>query len=281
MPWSCTIPRPSTSTRRDQIVSAVPDEAADDAELPAAVLWDMDGTLVDTEPYWIAAEHELVAAHGGVWTNEHAHALVGSPLLVSGEYIRTHGGVDLTPEEIVEAMLDHVVAAVTQHVPWRPGVGELLGELGDSGIPCALVTMSYARLAAAVTAQLPPGTFAAVVTGDEVRRGKPHPEAYLTAAARLGVPPGECLAIEDSPAGVASAEAAGTTVVAVPHVVPVPPGPGHVLVPTLAGTTVARLYAKALTTTLPASAPALTAPLATTLPAPSPGRRRPDHQRKT
>ncbi len=225
-------------------MSALPEEPL----LPAAVLWDMDGTLVDTEPSWIAAEHDLVARYGGTWTDEHAHALVGNPLLVSAEYLRRHGGVDLHPEEIVEEMLDRVVAAVTRYVPWRPGVVELLGQLAQDGVPCALVTMSYARLAAAVTAQLPPGTFAAVVTGDQVRRGKPDPEAYLTAAARLGVPPGDCLAIEDSPAGVASAEAAGAAVVAVPHVVPVPPGPGHVQVPTLAGTTAAELYAKAVAT---------------------------------
>jgi HAD superfamily hydrolase (TIGR01509 family) len=212
---------------------------------PAAVLWDMDGTLVDTEPYWIAAEHELVAEHGGMWTDEHAHALVGNPLLVSAEYIRLHGGVDLPPAQIVEHLLDRVIDAVDRHVPWRPGVPELLAELAGAGVPSALVTMSYGRLAAAVTRHLPPGTFRAVVAGDQVRRGKPDPEAYLTAAARLGVPPTECLAIEDSPAGVASAEAAAVPVVAVPHVVPIPPGPGRVVVPTLTGTTIGGLYALA------------------------------------
>jgi HAD superfamily hydrolase (TIGR01509 family) len=226
-------------------VSVLPDEPPDGDRLPAAVLWDMDGTLVDTEPYWIAAEHELVAEHGGVWTDEHAHALVGNPLLVSAEYIRLHGGVALAPAQIVEHLLDRVVAAVDRHVPWRPGVPELLAELADAAVPCALVTMSYARLTAAVTRHLPPGTFRAVVSGDEVRHGKPDPEAYLTAAARLGVPPADCLAIEDSPAGIASAEAAGVPVVAVPHVVPLPPGPGRVVVPTLAGTTVAELYGRA------------------------------------
>ena len=146
-------------------------------------------------------------------------------------------------------MLDRVVAAVTPAHALATGCSwSCWASSRGDGVPCALVTMSYARLAAAVTAQLPPGTFAAVVTGDQVRHGKPDPEAYLTAAARLGVPPGDCLAIEDSPAGVASAEAAGTAVVAVPHVVPVPPGPGHVLVPTLAGTTVAELYATAVAT---------------------------------
>jgi HAD superfamily hydrolase (TIGR01509 family) len=223
-------------------VSALPNEA----DLPAAVLWDMDGTLVDTEPYWIEAEREIVAAHGGVWTDEHAHALVGNPLLVSAEYIRAHGNVDLPPVEIVERLLDRVVAAVRRRIPWQPGARELLDELIGEGVPCALVTMSWARLADAVTEQLPAGTFEAVVTGDRVRHGKPHPEPYLTAAALLGVPPGDCLAIEDSPTGTASAAAAGVPVVAVPAVVRVPPGPGHVVVPTLEGRSASELYALAL-----------------------------------
>ena len=92
--------------------------------LPAAVLWDMDGTLVDTEPYWIEAEHEIVAEHGGVWSDEHAHALIGKPLLVSAEYIRAHGNVDLPPEQIVEQLLDRVMAGVRRRIPWRPGARE-------------------------------------------------------------------------------------------------------------------------------------------------------------
>jgi len=223
-------------------VSALPEEN----DLPAAVLWDMDGTLVDTEPYWIEAEHEIVAEHGGVWTEEHAHALVGNPLIISAEYIRAHGGVDLPPEEIVDRLLERVVAAVRRRVPWRPGARELLDELTGDGVPCALVTMSWTPLADAVLEQLPPGTFEVVVTGDQVLHGKPHPEPYLAAAELLGVRPEDCLAIEDSPTGVESASAAGVPVVAVPAVVPVPPGPGHLVVPTLEGRGAAELYASAL-----------------------------------
>ncbi len=204
-------------------------------ELPAAVLWDMDGTLVDTEPSWIAAEHALVGRHGGTWSDAHAHAIVGSDLLTAAAYIRRHGGVDLLPEQIVDLLLDEVVAAVLRHVPWRPGARELLTELVTLGVPCALVTMSYRRLAGAVVDALPPGTFAALVTGDEVTRGKPHPEPYLAAAAALGVDPARCVAIEDSPPGVASAEAAGVPVLAVPHVVAIPPGPGRTVRASLVG----------------------------------------------
>lgn len=203
--------------------------------LPAAVLWDMDGTLVDTEPYWIGAEHALVAEHGGSWTTEHAHNLIGNSLPVSAAYIRRHGKVDLSPERIVEELLDRVVAQVRERTPWRSGARRLLDRLAVAGVPCALVTMSYRRLADAVVAGLPTGTFATLVTGDEVPRGKPHPDPYLMAATRLGVAPGDCVAIEDSPTGVTSAEAAGVMVLAVEHLLPLPDGPGRRVVPGLDG----------------------------------------------
>ena len=210
---------------------------------PAAVLWDMDGTLVDTEPYWIDAEFEIVEMHGGTWSHAHAKALVGSDLLDSGAYIREHGGVDRTPTEIVEMLLDRVVARVRAEVPWRPGARELLAQVRDSAIDTALVTMSWKRFADEVVRCLPTESFTASVTGDEVSRGKPHPEPYLLAAERLGVRPDDCIAIEDSPTGVRSALAAGCSVIAVPHVVDVSPELAHLpesigrltLLPTLDG----------------------------------------------
>jgi HAD superfamily hydrolase (TIGR01509 family) len=198
-----------------------------------AVLFDMDGTLVDTEPYWIAAEYALVESFGGTWNDEHAHALVGNALIDSAIYIREHGSVDLEPSVIVDRLLDEVVRSTEGIVPWRPGARELLAELAERGVPCALVTMSYTRLAETMTDELPPGTFAAVVTGDQVNDGKPHPEAYLTAMQRLGVSPAGSVAVEDSPTGIASAEAAGCIVVAVPHHVPIDTAPGRVIVDSL------------------------------------------------
>src|SRR4051794_39563716 len=148
----------------------------------------MDGTIVDTEPYWIAAEYELVDSHGGTWTPELALSLVGNALLDSAEVLRANG-VDLAPEVIVEHLLDEVIRGCQRVIPWRPGAQRLLAELGRAGVPCGLVTMSYLRLAETVTAGLPPGSFATLVTGDQVRDGKPHPEAYLLAAERLGADP--------------------------------------------------------------------------------------------
>lgn len=206
-----------------------------------AVLFDMDGTLVDTEPYWIAAEYALVAEYGGTWTDAHAHALVGNALPVSAAYIRDHGGVDLDPAAIVERLLDAVIAAAEREMPWRPGAVTLLNDLAEREVPCALVTMSYERLARVVTQRLRLGAFGAVVTGDQVTDGKPHPEAYLTAAARLGVDPTWCVAIEDSPTGVASAQAAGCVVVAIPHHVPIAPAAGLTILTSLAELTLDRL----------------------------------------
>jgi len=193
----------------------------------------MDGTLVDTEPYWIETEFELAEKYGGTWSTEHALELVGSDLIESGRYIREHMGIDLEPSEIVEQLLDSVVARVEHSVPWRRGAVELLASLHEADVPCALVTMSYRRFVVPILARLPEGTFAAVVTGDAVTHGKPHPEPYLKAAAELGVEPGVCLAIEDSNTGVRSAESAGCTVLVVPNHVPVLPGERRIFRDTL------------------------------------------------
>jgi len=208
---------------------------------PAAVLWDMDGTLVDTEPFWIRAETELVTTHGGTWTRANAETLVGMDLLDAAAEIRRLGGVDIDPVDIVNMMMERVIELMADEPPWQPGALDLLAGLRAEGIACVLVTMSWRRLAGAVVDLLPPGTFADLVVGDEVARGKPHPDPYLEAARRLRVDPGDCIAIEDSPIGAASARAAGCTVLGVPHAVDVPVSSVDALVPSLAGVGVADL----------------------------------------
>ncbi|MHB1289314.1 HAD family hydrolase [Georgenia sp.] len=195
--------------------------------LPDAVLWDMDGTLVDTEPYWMASEAAVVSRHGGTWTHEQGLQLVGNDLLVSARIIREQTGIARSLEEIIEEIIGGVVDRVrTDGAPWRPGALELLAALRDAAVPCALVTMSYAVLADTVVEQVPPGTFAAVVTGDQVTHGKPDPEPYLAAAQHLGVDAHRCVAIEDSTVGVAAALASGARTIAVPLMVPIEPQPG-------------------------------------------------------
>ncbi|MDD9205709.1 HAD family phosphatase [Georgenia sp. 10Sc9-8] len=207
-----------------------------DLLMPAAVLWDMDGTLVDTEPYWMAAEVAVVSARGGSWTAEQGLQLVGNALPTSARIILEQTGIPGDPEDLVTELLSAVVERVrSTGAPWRPGAIELLEQLRERSVPCALVTASYTPLAQAVVDAAPPGVFATVVTGDVVTNGKPHPEPYLTAAERLGVDPDRCVALEDSPAGVTSATAAGARTVAVPLMVPVPPRPGLSRLSTLDG----------------------------------------------
>lgn len=205
--------------------------------LPAAVLWDMDGTLIDTEPYWAQHERALVESFGGTWTDDDVVALVGNPLEVSARYIRENTPVTLPEREITLRMQDGVMGLMRQHMPWRPGAYELLRALGRAGVPCALVTMSWRPMVDVLLESLPAGTFDAVVTGDVVDRGKPDPEAYLTAIDALGVLAHESVAIEDSPTGVGAALASGARTIAVPHVVEIPDQPGLARVATLEGVT--------------------------------------------
>lgn len=208
-----------------------------------ALLIDMDGTVVDTEPYWIENEGLLVAEFGGTWTEDDAHALVGYDLLDAAKVLRDRGGVPLELDEIVERLLDGVIEMCRVELPWRPGARDLLVEARDAGVPTVLVTMSWRRFADAVIDAAPEGVFVGSVTGDEVAAGKPAPDPYLAAAELLGVDPTRCVAIEDSPTGVASALAAGCRTIAVPHVVTVGPQPGLTMWTTLDGVTLADLAA--------------------------------------
>ncbi len=215
----------------------------DSASWPAAVLWDLDGTLVDTEPLWLAAEHELAASLGGSWSQAEALHLVGSDLRAAGAWLKNHFSADWSVDEIVDFLVSRVAAGLSETTPWRPGAEELVRAYADRGIPQALVTMSYAVLADPIATSLP---FGVVVTGDRVTCGKPHPEPYLTAAAALGVEPEHCVAFEDSETGATSATHAGCSVVAVPHMVPVAEHARRRHVTTLAGQTpetIAALFA--------------------------------------
>lgn len=196
----------------------------------AAVLWDLDGTIIDSEPLWMAGEHELAEKYGKTWTQEDGLALVGNSLIGSGEYIKKRLEADMSPEEIVDFLVLRLSTALREEIPWRPGARELIDALHAEGTPQALVTMSYASIAEPIAAVIP---FGAVVTGDIVTHGKPHPDPYLMAAELLGVDAADCLAIEDSGTGATSANAAGCQVLVVPHFVNVPDAPRRTQLPTL------------------------------------------------
>jgi HAD superfamily hydrolase (TIGR01509 family) len=213
--------------------------------LPAAVFWDMDGTLVDTEPYWMGSEQELVSSFGGTWTHDDGLLLVGLGLWNSAEILRSRG-VALDPDEIVHRLTESVrQKLVEQGVPWRPGARELLRSLRDSGVRTALVTMSVRSMAEQIVATIPFDAFDVIVSGDEVTDPKPHPAQYLRAAELLGVEPRDAVAIEDSLVGLSSAVASGATTIGVPHIVPLPDSDEHTLWDTLEGRTAGDIAAVA------------------------------------
>ena len=210
-----------------------------------AVLWDMDGTLVDTEPYWFNAEVDLLDVYGVPWTVEQSEALIGNALPLSATVLQ-QAGVDLSAREIINRLIHSVAQQVRHRVPWRPGARELLDQLRSAQVPCGLVTMSEPALANEVLQHLPDNTFTVQVTGSSVERGKPEPDAYQLAARRLAEQHAEqftlsidrIVAIEDSLTGVTSSLAAGIATVGVPNILPLSPQPGLTIWSTLAGKTV-------------------------------------------
>ncbi len=180
----------------------------------------MDGTLVDTEPYWMDAETDLVASFGGTWTHEQALQLVGNSLIGSALILRS-AGVDMEPQAIVDELTERVRVRLQQDgVPFRPGARELLRSLKDAGIRTGLVTMSLRRMAEDIVALIGFDAFDVIVGGDDATRPKPFPDPYLQAAEALGVDILDTVALEDSPTGVAAAAAARAVTIGVPHIVP-------------------------------------------------------------
>ncbi|MCU1473247.1 HAD family phosphatase [Amnibacterium sp.] len=210
--------------------------------LPAAVLWDMDGTLVDTEPDWMAAEIALLGRFGRPWTHAQALTLVGSGLQDAARVLQDNGA-ELDVPTIVDTLTDSVLDRLRERVPWRPGALELLAEVRDAGVPTALVTMSIRRMAETVARAIPFPAFDLVVSGSDVAHPKPHPDPYQRAAAGLGVDIRASVAIEDSAPGLASAVAAGAAAIGVPATVPLAEGDAWTLWPTLRGRTLGDLAA--------------------------------------
>jgi HAD superfamily hydrolase (TIGR01509 family) len=192
----------------------------------AAVLFDMDGLLVDSEPLWYPVEAQAFARLGAPrrWTFEDSRQLVGNDLEVSARMLLDAAGApDVSPDQVVSWFVEAMAARLSEGLPWKPGARELLGAVRAAGLPAALVSMSYRRLLDLVLAGVPDGAFAASVAGDEVTHGKPHPEPYLRACELLDVAPPTAVVLEDSPTGARSGQAAGCVVVQVPDLVAVPP----------------------------------------------------------
>jgi len=187
------------------------------ARQPAAVLFDMDGTLVDSEKVWDIALNELAERAGGRLSTAARQAMIGSNMSRSMLLLREDlGQPDRDEAADVEWLTDRVFELFGKGLVWRPGAVELLHAVRAAGLPTALVTSTGRKLVEVALDTLGRENFDAVVCGDEVRTPKPDPEPYVTAAALLGVPIEACVAIEDSPTGLASAVASGAAVLAIP-----------------------------------------------------------------
>ncbi len=203
----------------------------------SAVLWDMDGTLVDTEPYWMAAETPLIESFGGTWSHEQALGLVGLGLEDSARILQ-EAGVRMSGDAIIDHLTEEVMRQLSvTGVPFRPGAQELLASLRAAGIKTGLVTMSMRRMAQTVVDLIDFDAFDVVIAGDDATRPKPFPDPYLQACEALGVTPDETVAIEDSPNGLRSAVASGASVIGVPLMVSLTGAGAHVLWDTLDGRT--------------------------------------------
>ncbi len=200
--------------------------------MTAGVLFDLDGLLVDTEPLWLQAETAVMARLGASWTREDQVKLLGGNLRRTVRYLLAKATIPAPPEVVGEWLMADVTERARRGVPVRPGARELLAAVVAAGLPHALVTSSERRFADMVLTATGM-RFDVLVCAQDVSAGKPAPEPYLLAAKLVGVDPGRCFALEDSANGVASAEAAGCRVIAVPSLLPIGPAPGRIVVSSL------------------------------------------------
>ena len=225
--------------------------------VPAAVLWDMDGTLIDSERLWEISLQDTARELGGTMSVAARDRLVGCDLETSLAVLLAEVGRPATPELVAftrDRLVDRTAALLTAGVDWLPGAHDALRLVREAGVPTALVTNTGRRLAELALDRIGRHFFDVTVCGDEVPVGKPAPDPYLRAAALLDVPVAGCVAVEDSPNGALSAERAGAAVLVVAGgPVPVPGGPRRTRRADLVGLTMAELAA-AVRATDPASA---------------------------
>lgn len=199
---------------------------------PTAVLWDFDGTLVDTEPLWAATEVEILARHGVTWSAEKMTSCHGQHALVTAQMMADDMGIPERGRDVWLELHERIAGHIRDNgLPWLPGAQALMAELAEAGVPCAIVTASDSMIIEAAREHLP-SNVQVIVTVDQVTNAKPDPEAYLLAARRLGIDAADAVALEDSVPGSAAALAAGAVVYAVPTMVELPPHPRMYVSPT-------------------------------------------------
>lgn len=190
-----------------------------------AICWDFDGTIVDTEPVWMAMETEVTTLLGRPATPDFVESLVGGSTDRTVRAIQEWTGSDISDAELLEMMLSRAAHGfATVDVPWKPGAHRLLHEAHAAGIAQALVTATPRRVLNGMISRMDV-PFQVVVAGDDVTVGKPDPEGYLMAMGQLGVTPERTLVIEDSVNGANAGNASGATVLVVPGIVTPGPAP--------------------------------------------------------
>ncbi|HEY1703447.1 MAG TPA: HAD family phosphatase [Trebonia sp.] len=190
-----------------------------------AVVFDMDGVLIDSEPVWEEVRRQVVADYGGHWASDAQDRLMGMSTGEWSRYLSEDLGVSLSPDEAAQAVIAAMAGRYAEHLPLLPGAVEAVTRVAGRW-PLALASSAPRSLIDTVLKESGlREKFRATLSTEEVARGKPAPDAYLTAARRLGVDPGACAAIEDSSNGLRSASAAGyAAVIAIPHAT-YPPAP--------------------------------------------------------
>ncbi|KAB1503641.1 HAD family phosphatase [Corynebacterium sp. 320] len=184
-----------------------------------AIVWDMDGTLVDSEPLWGIATYEMSEKMGARITEDVRAQTVGGTTENTVRLCAAFNDLTLTPEEEADWaqwMFDRVGELLSKELEFRPNIPELLAEANQRNIPMALATNTTRSLTALALNTINEDHFHFTVCADEVDAGKPAPDLYLTAAKALGVDPGDCLVLEDSTAGMQAGLAAGCRVLGVP-----------------------------------------------------------------
>ncbi|MGD0704868.1 MAG: HAD family phosphatase [Trebonia sp.] len=182
-----------------------------------AVVFDMDGVLIDSEPVWERVRRRFTADHGGRWPADAQDRMMGMSTAEWSAYISGDFGVELTPRQVAEQVVAAMAAEYEKHLPLLPGAVDAVRSLSPRW-PLAVASSSPRSLIETVlnAADLS-SAFSAIVSSEEVPRGKPAPDVYQAAADRLSVPPKSCAAVEDSSNGLRSAAAAGLTVIAIPR----------------------------------------------------------------
>ncbi len=212
-----------------------------DLETLGGVLFDMDGTLVDSERLWTVSMDRVAEHLGGVVSPESRSAMIGKPIPESVAMLLEEFGSSNGVEDTTALLLGITAEIFAEDLLWQPGAEELIDATRAAGLRTALVTNSPRRLVDVALGLLGSHRFDVTVCGDDVENGKPDPEPYLKAIGALGLSAENCLAVEDSPSGTMAAVSAGIPVLVVPSEVPVPEGPGRIFASSLLGATVDEL----------------------------------------